>query len=129
MSRYWFSNFFDGPFNFVKFIFCLIFSFRLNLLLAGYQNGIKRCDVQYMEGSLPESWYPERHSSKDLLVSCAPMGAPTALSEWDRSAPDTNSLLRTGCQWNPVHQLCYYTILLLLGVLKDVAVPSLLLQI
>jgi hypothetical protein len=49
--------------------------------------------VQYMESSLMESWYPERQSLEDLLVSCALMGAPTAHSNWDRSAPDNSSLL------------------------------------
>jgi hypothetical protein len=46
-SRYWFLNFSDRPFNsynFLKFSFCLInqLSFRMILLLAGYQISIQR---------------------------------------------------------------------------------------
>jgi hypothetical protein len=50
-------------------------------------------NAMYMERTLSESWYPERQSSEDRLVSCAPKGAPTARSECDSPALDINSLL------------------------------------
>jgi hypothetical protein len=63
----------------------------------------------YMVSSLTESWYPERQSSEDRLVSCVPMGAPTEHSECDTQhrIPIITRDWRIGCQWNPVRQLCY----------------------
>jgi hypothetical protein len=99
-SRYWFLNFSDRPFNycttiFLKFSFCLIKPALLYIKLATRRIPIwyPARSAMYIEGSLLESWYPERQSSEDRLVSCAPMVAPTACSDCDRSAPDTNSLL------------------------------------
>jgi hypothetical protein len=71
-------------------------------------------NAMYMESSLPESWYPERQSSEDWLVSCEPLGVTTASSECDRWAPDTNSFMYVIGAQNAngiVRQLSYYTIL------------------
>jgi hypothetical protein len=97
-SRYWLLNFSDRPFNsydFLKFIFCLIKLVLIYINLAPHRISIwyPAMSAIYRESSLLESWYPERQSSENRSVSCAPIGVPTTRSDCDRSAPDANIFL------------------------------------